>query len=102
MKIPKKPELQQIAFNHSSDTDFQDFINLYKNLLQNHILFLVADAILSSDNSLSLRNNLLGRLQRLIMTIYDGKREMKNYNMILTEKQRKYQHYDKYEYLTDE
>ena len=22
MKIPNKPELQQIAFNHSSDTDF--------------------------------------------------------------------------------
>ena len=39
MKIPNKPELQQIAFNNSSDTDFQDFINLYKYLLQNHILF---------------------------------------------------------------
>ena len=30
MKIPNKRELQQIAFNHSSDIDFQDFINLYK------------------------------------------------------------------------
>ena len=27
MKIPNKQELQQIAFNHSSDIDFQDFIN---------------------------------------------------------------------------
>ena len=26
MKIPNKKELQQIAFNHLSDTDFQDFI----------------------------------------------------------------------------
>ena len=30
MKIQKKRELQQIAFNHSSDIDFQDFMNLYK------------------------------------------------------------------------
>ena len=30
MKIPNKRELQQIAFNPSSDIDFQDFMNLYK------------------------------------------------------------------------
>ena len=30
MKFPNKRELQQIAFNHSSDIDFQDFMNLYK------------------------------------------------------------------------
>ena len=30
MKIPIKRELQQIAFNHSSDIDFQGFLNLYK------------------------------------------------------------------------
>ena len=28
MKIPNKRELQQIVFNHSSDIDFKDFINL--------------------------------------------------------------------------
>ena len=39
MKIPSKRELQQISFNHSSDIEFKDFINLYKNVLQNHILF---------------------------------------------------------------
>ena len=33
MKIPKKRELQQIEFNHSSDIDFKDFMNLYKNVL---------------------------------------------------------------------
>ena len=27
MKIPNKRELQQIAFNRSSDIDFQDFLN---------------------------------------------------------------------------
>ena len=39
MKIPNKRELQQIALNHSSDIDFKDFIKIYNNVLQNHILF---------------------------------------------------------------
>ena len=42
MKILNKRERQQIAFNHSSNTDFQDFMNLYKkctSALPNHILF---------------------------------------------------------------
>ena len=30
MKIPNKQELQQIAFNHSSDLESQDFMNLLK------------------------------------------------------------------------
>ena len=31
MKIPNKKEIQQIAFNHSSDIDFKDFMKIYKN-----------------------------------------------------------------------
>ena len=31
MKIPNKRELQQIALNYSSDIDFKDFIQIYKN-----------------------------------------------------------------------
>ena len=30
MKIPNKGELQQTAFNYSSDIHFKDFMNLYK------------------------------------------------------------------------
>ena len=30
MKIPNKKELQQIAYNHSSDIDSKDFMNHYK------------------------------------------------------------------------
>ena len=30
MKIPNKEELQQIAYNHSSDIGIKDFMNLYK------------------------------------------------------------------------
>ena len=59
MKIPNKQELQQIAFNHSSDTYFRDFVNLYKNILQNLFLFLVIDV---SDNPPHFRNNLLERI----------------------------------------
>ena len=39
MTIPNKWELQQITFNHSSDIGFRGFMNLYKNVLQNSILF---------------------------------------------------------------
>ena len=35
MKIASKRELQQIAFNHSSDIGFKEFT---KNVLQNHII----------------------------------------------------------------
>ena len=35
MKISNKRELQQIAFIHSSDIDFQDFVNLYKKCTAN-------------------------------------------------------------------
>ena len=63
MKIPNKRQLQQIAFNHSSDIDFQErwlwiFI---KNALQNH-LFLVIDATITSDNLLRFRKNLVERM----------------------------------------
>ena len=39
VKIHIKQELQQISFSHSSDIDFKDAMNLYKYVLQNHILF---------------------------------------------------------------
>ena len=38
-EIPNKAEPQPNGFNHSSETDFRYFMNLYKNALQNHILF---------------------------------------------------------------
>ena len=56
MKIPNKRELQQIAFNHSSDFDF---MNLDKSYIVEPSSFLVIDTTLSSDNSLHFRNNLL-------------------------------------------
>ena len=62
MKIPSKQELQQIAFNHSSDIDFKDFMNIYKKCTAKPYSFLVADATLASDNPSCFRENLLERI----------------------------------------
>ena len=40
MKIPNKRVLQKIAFNHSSDIHFQDFMNLYKSSAEKLYSFL--------------------------------------------------------------
>ena len=61
-KIPNKIELQQIVFNHSSDIDFQDFMNLYKKCTAKPYSFLVIDTALASDNFLRFRKNLLERI----------------------------------------
>ena len=58
MKIPNKRELQQITFNHSSDIDFKDFMNLYKKCNAKLYSFLVIDTTISSDNPLRFRKNL--------------------------------------------
>ena len=76
MKIPSKRELQQIM-NHSSDTDFQDFMNLYKKCTAKPYSFLVIDTTLASDNPLHFRKNLLERIQKLNMTIDDKIRDEK-------------------------
>ena len=72
-KIPNKRELQHIAFNHSSDIDFKDFVNLYKNYCKTIFffsfdatlaLFLVIDATLLVIDAtpLRFRNNLVERI----------------------------------------
>ena len=40
MKIPSKQEVKQIAFNHSSDILFKDFINFYRKCTANTIFFI--------------------------------------------------------------
>ena len=55
-------ELQQIAFNHSSDIDFQDFMNLYKKRTAKQFSFLVIDTTLASDKSSRLKKNLLEKI----------------------------------------
>ena len=62
MKIRNKRELQHIAFNHSSDIDFRDFMNFYKKCTAKPYSFLVIEATLASDNPLRFRGNLLERI----------------------------------------
>ena len=62
MKIPDKQEPQLIAFNHSSDIDFKDFIWIFTKNVGKLYSFLVTDTIFASDNGLNFRSNLLKRL----------------------------------------
>ena len=56
IKILNKRELQQTAL--TSDSDFKDFIKIYKKCTAEPF-FLVTDATLESDNPLKFRKNLL-------------------------------------------
>ena len=62
MKIPSKQELQQIEFNHSSDIDLRDYMNLYEKYTTKLCSFLVIDVTLASDNPLRFKNNILERI----------------------------------------
>ena len=52
MKIPNRRDFQKIVFYHLSDIDFRDFINLYRKYTTKPYVFLVIDAILSSDKDI--------------------------------------------------
>ena len=77
IKIPNKRELQQIVYNHSSNIDFKDFMNLYKKCTTKPYSLLVNDATLASDNPSRFRKNLLERIKRLTMTIDNKFRDEK-------------------------
>ena len=62
IKIPNKRERQQIAFNHPSDIDFKDFMNLYKKCAEKQYSVLVIDPTLASDNPSHYRKNLPERI----------------------------------------
>ena len=102
MKIPNKRELQQIAFNHSSDIGFQDFMNLHKKCTGKPYSFLVIDATLASDNPLGFRKNLSERIMVIDDKIRDEKlqyninRESPKLSALSSGR------ISKYEYLTDE
>ena len=66
MKIPKQRELQQIAFNHLSDIDIEDLMNLYRKYTVKSYYFLVIDTSLASDNYSRFRKNLLEGIWKFI------------------------------------
>ena len=71
IKISSKWRLQQVAWNHSSDIDFKDLMNLYKKCVAKSYSALVIDYL----NPLNFRRNLLKRIQKLIMTTDDKFRD---------------------------
>ena len=85
MKIPKKSELQQIAFNHSWGTDFLYFMSHYQKCIVNPHSFLVIDTTLASDNSLRFRNNLSEWIKKVILIVYDKIRDLKPQYEIIRE-----------------
>ena len=62
IRILNQRELQQIEFNHSSDIDFQDFVNLYKKCIEKPYSFLVIDTTLALDNPSRFRKTFLERI----------------------------------------
>ena len=57
IKISNKQELQQIAFNHSSNIEFRDFTNFYRKCKAKPYSFLAIDCILVSDSCLDFSEN---------------------------------------------
>ena len=57
MKIPSKREFQKIPINHSSDNDFEDFVNCYKKCTTKPYSFLVSKKTLPSDNHLRFKSS---------------------------------------------
>ena len=94
MKIPNKWELQQIAFNYSTDILFKGFMNIYKKCTAKPFSFFVIHGTFASDNLSRFRKNLLEKKLKLILATDHKIKDKKKYNMILTEKQQKYQLYD--------
>ena len=62
MKFPNKGDLQKTTFNHSSNIEFQDFMNLYKKSSTKPYSFLVIDTTLALDDPLLFRKNLSERI----------------------------------------
>ena len=58
MKINNRKELQNIAINHSSDIDYQDFMKICRECTKEPFNFFTIDTTLPASNHLGFRNNL--------------------------------------------
>ena len=87
-KIPNKRELQKITTNHSSDINTKDFTNICRKCTSEQYSFLVNDTTLAPNNPLSFKKTFLVYIIKNMKLMI--RLEMKNYNMILIEKQLKY------------
>ena len=82
MEIPKKQELQQIGFNHSSDIDSKDLMNLYKKYTAKPYSFLVFNTIIKEIPWNENRDKIISNGN--LIYLYQAKEITKNvYNNIL-------------------
>ena len=59
MKINDRKELQNIGINHSTDTDYKDFVKIYRECTTKPYSFLTINTTLAASDSLKFRKNLL-------------------------------------------
>ena len=59
MKINNKSELQNIAIDHSADTDYNDFVKVNREYTKNPYSFLTIDTTLPASGPLRFRKDLL-------------------------------------------
>ena len=59
MKIHNKRQLQNIAIDHSADTDYKDFLKIYRNCTKGPYSFLTIDTTLPADNPTRFRKNFI-------------------------------------------
>ena len=62
MKINNRKELQNLAINHSADTDYKDFMKIYRECTKEPYTFLTTDTTLPASDPLRFRKNLSGSL----------------------------------------
>ena len=93
LKVPNKRELQQVAFDYSSDIDFQYFMDLYKKCTAKPYSFLVIITTLASDSSSRFRKNLIMTIDHQISNEklqYDINREAAEISALSSGKVSKY------------
>ena len=62
MKINNRRKLQNIAFNHSADIDYKDFMKIYRECIKEPFDFSKIDTKLPASNPLRFRKNLFDSL----------------------------------------
>ena len=58
MKLNNKRELQDIAINHSADIDYNDFMKIYRECINESYYFLTIDTMLPPSDPIRFRKNL--------------------------------------------
>ena len=56
MEINNKRELQNTAINHSADTDYKDFVKIYRECITEPFFFFVLFFLLTTDTTLPASN----------------------------------------------